>query len=331
MDTVISNFFRVTENDRKNEVIVITRDKAFTLQDIICSILDMDEDGEYFVEAIKKWVEHKSEVASEKKYDSKEPTDSIESSGTENSFLEHSKKMSTMKKRVLLIRPDKDPSSIILPKIYVTKLSHPASDKVAHAAELNPRTTGKNIIDLDGDKATRSNVEKALRNKNIGLVLHYGHGLLDAVCGQPFEKGKNEIMENVIDEHNLDLLKGKCVSTVSCSSSSELGLGGMACNHGTRAYLGYSLPTCTPYDPELREKLIEAVNAANIELLDGKTFEEAYKKGNDTYELKYQELDQMLQVETNPFKWLKILWAACILLWMKAGFKLIGDGSAQAF
>jgi len=207
---------------------------------------------------------------------------------------------------------------------YVTSFSHPASAVVKAAAESNSQIGG-NMIDLDGDKATRTNVEEALRNQNVGLVLHYDHGGVDVVYGQPFKE-----REKAIDLNNADLLKGKFVSTVSCLSASLLGQ--EACNHhGARAYLGYCNGIWAPEEPELKEKFVEAANAANLELLEGKTLQEAHKKGIDTYELKYQELIQMLQTETDPINRIKISWAAGFLLWNKSCFIKIGDPNTRGF
>jgi hypothetical protein len=292
---------------------------------MLWTIAGKDYYGTQLANVLKMLDGRKSEVTINKKKNPKKTTASIESKGIVSSFSKGSKKMSSKNSRLLIIRPDKDSTLLNFSdkSPYVTSFSHPASAKVTQAAESNPRISG-NMIDLDGDKATRTNVEEALNNENVGLVLHYDHGGLDVVYGQPFKQ-----REKAIDLNNVDLLKGKCVSTVSCLSASTLGQ--EAYNHGAKAYLGYSNGIWAPREPILKEKFVEAANAANLELFAGKTFEEAHKKGIDIYESKYQELRQMLLTETDPIKSIKISLAAGFLLWNKSCFIRIGDPNTRAF
>ena len=257
---------RVSQNDMINQVIAITGEKKFTLQEMLWSIASRDYYGTKLAYVLNMLDGRKSEATKGKNEDSKKTSVLIESNGIVNSFSKDSKKLSSKDSRLLMIRPDKDSALLNLGDMssYVTSFSHPASALVKAAAESNSQIGG-NMIDLDGDKATRTNVEEALRNQNVGLVLHYDHGGVDVVYGQPFKE-----REKAIDLNNADLLKGKFVSTVSCLSASLLGQ--EACNHhGARAYLGYCNGIWAPEEPELKEKFVEAANAANLELLEGKT------------------------------------------------------------
>ena len=295
-----------TKRNMLNQVIAISRHKTFTAQEMLSSIENEDEIGKHFIRIYQMRESYKPEALSER--------------------IQDSQTITQLKSNLLLIRPDKDSSLLNLPHLppaYVTQFSHPASDVVASIANA---IGNWKVRDLDGDNATQSNVSSALQSQDeserIDLVLHYGHGGSAVVFGQ-----NNGGRENAIDSGNVALLKGKALSTVSCLSASILG--GMAKVNGAKAYLGYWNAIKEPGQTQLTAKFIEAANAANIELLNGKTFQQAYQKGVDTYDLKYQELVQMATNEPDLMKSIDILIESGFLLWNKYSLTLIGDPNTR--
>ncbi len=86
-----------------------------------------------------------------------------------------------------------------------------------------------NMADLEGPKATRENVEKAIKKLSPRLIFLNGHGTEDVVLGHKDQP--------VLDEKNVDLTKGKIVYALACDSLSKLG--DIAISKGTEAYVGY--------------------------------------------------------------------------------------------
>jgi hypothetical protein len=83
-------------------------------------------------------------------------------------------------------------------------------------------------------QATRANVEKEIGDFNPRLVVHYDHGSINAVYG---ESAMNT-PQPVIDTANVDKLRFRVMSTVSCLSAS--GLGPTAIGKGCTSYVGYN-------------------------------------------------------------------------------------------
>jgi hypothetical protein len=98
-------------------------------------------------------------------------------------------------------------------------------------AFANPIATVKYLRDAS---ATRTNVEKELRDFNPRLVVHYDHGSTNAVYG---ENALNA-PQPVIDTANVGKLRFRVMSTVSCLSAS--GLGPTAIGAGCTSYVGYN-------------------------------------------------------------------------------------------
>jgi hypothetical protein len=145
---------------------------------------------------------------------------------------------------------------------YTTRFSYLAGEKVKTKALAE----GWTVTDLQANNTNRANVEQTIRNVNPDFIIHFDHGSQYALYGQD----ANAIVA-VLDAANTELFDGKAVSTVSCESA--LGLGPLAVDSNAKAYLGYD---------DLHwvhlwyiDDFIEASNAANYALLEGKTYQQA--------------------------------------------------------
>jgi hypothetical protein len=202
-------------------------------------------------------------------------------------------------KKLLLIRPLKQGDD------FTTKFSFPASELVkAKAIALK-----WDVHELTGNDTGRYGVEAALKNFKPDLVIHYDHGSVFTLYGV-----YNDWPESSIDPNNVSLLSGMAVSTVSCDSVK--GLGPMAIASSVRAYLGYD-ETITVEASHL-DIFMEAANAANFALLEGKTFQEAYDAGRAKYTEKFNE-----QIATKDME------VAAGILHDRDSLKLLGDPQAE--
>ena len=308
-------------------MIAVTGDKEFTSTDMLAAIKAGDTYGKQLLQIYQMRESNKNKALSEKKRDSQAITDVAENKGDKDSSSQSLNEMPPEDPNLLLIRPDSDTASST--SRYVTCFSFPASIDIAAKAHAMTRWS---INDLDRDKASRANVDGALRNSSVDLVLHYDHGLPNVIFGQRND-GANTIRDPVIDLRNVDTLRGKAISTVSCASASILGQAAIL--NGARAYLGYIMPIWAPSQGHdqltqaISKSFIEAANAANSELLGGKTFQEAHQKGIETYWEKFKDLILMWERETDLMQRFHILWVAGFLLWNRRYLKRLGDPSTQ--
>lgn len=204
-------------------------------------------------------------------------------------------------KKLLLIRPLKQGDD------FTVQFSFPASEQVrAKAVAL-----GWDVKELTGNDTGRYGVEAALKTFKPDLVIHYDHGSVFTLFGV-----YNEVPESSIDPFNVNLLSGMAVSTVSCDSVQ--GLGPMAIAASVRAYLGYDAGVTV--EASHLEIFMEAANAANFALLEGKTFQEAHDAGRAKYTEKFDE-----QVAT------KDLEVAAGILHDRDALKLLGDPQAKGY
>lgn len=119
-------------------------------------------------------------------------------------------------------------------KLLVTRPYHDINTEYLHSFAkdiLKLVRTTKNIhaTDLEGDKATRNQVEKCLTKENPGLVFLNGHGDRLAICGH-----RDEV---ILDKYNISLTKGRIVYALACDCLKELGV--LAVHGGTEAFIGY--------------------------------------------------------------------------------------------
>ena len=139
------------------------------------------------------------------------------------------------------------------------------------------------FFDLAAEKATKSNFESYIKKQDPEVVLFNGHGDYDKVCGFKDEviiqKGKNE-----------DLLKGKIVYSLSCSSASELGESAVL--KGTKTFIGYQEPfviytdsdrETTPLKDGVASSFIRSSNILSISILKGKTVKESSIKSKEEF------------------------------------------------
>jgi hypothetical protein len=219
-------------------------------------------------------------------------------------------------KNLLLIRPNYQ-------DVYVNRFAHPGSDLILSEAQKQ----GWNITDLDGDLANPDEVQKVLKNKNIDFVVHCDHGNIDEIYGQDHGNKKTIISSGKPskDSANVAVLKGKALSTVSCLTA--LNLGPKALDKGARAYLGYWnvlwAPSGNSVPVSVMDKFIEAAIAPNLALLQGKTFQEAYNFGLQTYWLKYQEILGISVQTSDLLARAAILFASGFMLSNMACFALV--------
>ena len=312
-----------TQDNMLDQVIAFTGDKEFTSTGMLAAIKAGDTYGKQLLQIYQMRESNKNKALSEKKKNSQTITDVAENKGAKASSSQSLKEMPPEDPNLLLIRPDSDTSPST--SRYVTSFSHPASDVIAAKANALIRW---NITDLDGDEASRANVDGALRNSSVDLILHYDHGLPNVIFGQR-NGGANAIRDPAIDLGNVAALRGKAISTVSCASASILGQ--VAILNGAKAYLGYIMPIWAPSQGQdqltkaLSDAFIDAANAANSELLGGKTFQEAHEKGIETYWEKFKDLILMWEREPDLMRRFHILWVAGFLLWNRRYLKRLGD------
>ena len=202
-------------------------------------------------------------------------------------------------KKLLIVRPNCPGDN------YTTLFSFPSAELVKTKAVAE----GWTVTDLQGNNANRANVESNINSKTPDFVIHYDHGSNFTLYGQ----NANAITP-AIDSANVDLLSGRAVSTVSCESAA--GLGPLAVSATAKAYLGYD---------DLHwvhlwylDKFMEASNAANYALLEGKTFQQAYDAAYAKYTEKWNEL---VGIDAG---------AAGLLLHDRDHLTLLGNASAKA-
>jgi hypothetical protein len=203
-------------------------------------------------------------------------------------------------KNALIIRPK-------IPNDDMTNLClFPAADLVKNKA-INENWS---VTDLQANDTNRAKVTQTLNKTPVDFMIHYDHGSDYTMWGQ-----HNNQLEAAIDNNNVTLLKGKAVTTVSCDTG--IGLGPLAISAGARAYLGYDDLWWVFW--AWTNEFIEAANAANYALLEGKTFQEAYNIGYATYTQKYL---QILNAKDYP--------AAAAMLHDRDHLRLLGDPNAKA-
>ena len=199
---------------------------------------------------------------------------------------------------------------------HFTRKSFEAAQKIIDNLN-NPNIS---YLDLKERDAIKRKVEDALNNNPIDLVIHYGHGAKDALLGHRSER--------LIDLTNVNQLlkdKGVKTSTVSCESASQLGPATIN-SAETNAYLGYKDPIAFPdRKSPFIDLFYEAYNQPNLELLIGKTFQEAYNQGKTTFSDKYQEIynnnDPNIDPRVKAFALMYMKWAFDAL-------ELCGNGNA---
>ena len=181
----------------------------------------------------------------------------------------------------LFTRPDYDP---------VTKyLSAWAKILIDEA-----RAKAIEIIDLDGAKANRKELEGRLKKKRPSLVMLNGHGNDDCVTGQDDEP-LVEVGENA------QVLSGCITYAVSCNSATRLGREVGA--YPDTAYVGYEKKFSfmhthgffkRPEDDPAARPFMEFSNQVVRGLIKGHTAEESVQRAKEVGELHLRKLESSL-------------------------------------
>ena len=128
-------------------------------------------------------------------------------------------------------------------KCLITRPNH---DKVTSylfnwSKEIIEQNFGVQFLNLEGENANKNKVESYLKKQNPKLVLFNGHGNDNVICGF-----KDEIIIQLNENDNL--LKGKIIYSLSCSSAKSLGKN--AVKKGAHAFIGYKEPFVIYTDSE---------------------------------------------------------------------------------
>jgi hypothetical protein len=174
-------------------------------------------------------------------------------------------------KNLLIIR-DKFPNDG-----YTGSFSFQACELVKNKAIAE----GWTVTDLQMNDTNRAKVTQTINSNRFDFIIHYDHGGDYVMYGQ-----NNNAMEHAIDDANVNLLKSKAVSTVSCDTA--IGLGPLSITSGTRAYLGYHDLHWVYF--AWTNQFTQAANAANFALLEGKTFQEAFDIAYNVYTQMYNQI-----------------------------------------
>ncbi|MDP2909940.1 MAG: hypothetical protein Q8N69_02625 [bacterium] len=167
--------------------------------------------------------------------------------------------------RIIVIRPSYD---------VTTKYISAWAEKVVKFAE----TRGFTVIDLEKEKAKRSDFEGRIKKLEANLIFINGHGNESCIFGQD-----NNLL---IGENNGDnLLAGKITYALSCESAKKLGL--RVSEYKNSAYIGYldefiflldSRYVSRPADDPKSKPFMESSNQVMISLIKGNTAEESSEK-----------------------------------------------------
>ena len=147
-----------------------------------------------------------------------------------------------------------------------------------------------NVVDLEGDLATRVDLRVALDEKDPAFFVAYGHGNPTTMVGQYDAFGKPDIM---LDLGNADWMAGRVVYLLSCETGKELGP--EIIEAGGEAYIGYNesfywyvKKPDRPGGDLWARGFGSAVAAVVLTLLRGGTVQAAYERSIKTFD-KYIE------------------------------------------
>lgn len=176
-----------------------------------------------------------------------------------------------MDKTLLITRPKHGPT--------VHYLFHWSKEVIKLAEEK-----GMTVLDMEGERANRKEVESMLRKRKPSLVFLNGHGDDGAVAGHD-----DEILLQAGD--NEDALVDKIVYALSCKSGKKLGPESI--KKGAKGYIGYKDDFIFFTDPDklsdpLNDKIaglfLEASNQIMISLLKGHSIEDCHKRSITIFE-----------------------------------------------
>lgn len=195
-------------------------------------------------------------------------------------------------------------------KCLITRPNH---DKVTDylfcwTKEIVKQNTAIQIFNLEGKEANKEKVESYLKKQNPRLVLFNGHGNNDTICGF-----KDEIL--IESNMNDDLLKGKIVYSLSCSSAKNLGK--ISVSKGTEAFIGYkesfvmytdSEREATPLKDNLASSFLKPSNVLSSSLLKGKSAKESSDKSKQEYKKEIKKYFTSSAIEGSERIAVALLW-----------------------
>src|SRR3989338_4928360 len=179
------------------------------------------------------------------------------------------------------------------------------------------------FLDLYGEEACKEKVESYLKKQNPRIVLFNGHGSSTEICGF-----KNETL--IMAGKNEELLKGKIIYSLSCSSAKILGE--KAVQNGADAFIGYKNPfilcsdserEATPLKDNLAGSFLNPSNKVSIELLKGKSALEASEKSKEEFKKEIRKYTSSGGVEGAER-------IAAALVWDMANQVVLGNSKTTA-
>ena len=162
------------------------------------------------------------------------------------------------------------------------------------------------VVDLDGQKAVSKEFTGRMIKVKPDLVFLNGHGSPTEVTGHNYEvllkANKNE-----------ELLAGKNIYALSCSSAKELGRSSV--EKGTKSYIGYAEDFIFLYEKDkttkpLRDKTAELFlgpsNLVPIALIKGNTPKEAFNRSQKEFNRNLRKLmtSESPQQDNSSIPWL---------------------------
>jgi len=169
---------------------------------------------------------------------------------------------------ILVTRPGHDVTTR-----YISKWSERVIDEA--------RSKGHDVVDLDGERATRERFLGILNKKSPRLLVLNGHGNQDMVFGYD-----NEPILLSSD----DAVEGKIIYARSCQSAKKLGKASVS--FGAVAYLGYdedfvfiidNTKTARPLEDKTAELFLGPSNYLPISILKGHSVESANKRSKGQF------------------------------------------------
>lgn len=175
-----------------------------------------------------------------------------------------------MNKILLITRPKHDPT--------LHYLFHWSKKIIELAIEK-----GINVLNLEGERANRKEVESMLNKRKPSMVFFNGHGNYDSIAGHEDKTllavGKNE-----------ELLVSKIVYALSCRSGKQLGCESI--KKGALGYIGYDDDFTFVRDPDkvsepLRDEIaklfLEPSNQVMISLIKGHNIEDSHQRSKKAF------------------------------------------------
>jgi hypothetical protein len=136
------------------------------------------------------------------------------------------------------------------------------------------RRKGRDVFDLQKQRATRQNVQGYLKKVNPELVIFNGHGSADAIGGHD-----DEVI--VSNSDGSELLKEKIVYARACKCARSLGP--LAVKNGAKAFIGYnedflfpSQDMANPFHDDSARDCLECSNAVALGLVRNKSPQDAH-------------------------------------------------------